>query len=136
MRLYALILSLILIAPSCFPADKTAVTEENVKMFLELYPKFKEITENKPGSENDQNETQQMTLAKMYEFQDEFNSLFADYGITVEEFAQLMQKISIGYACAQMQSQGQDTYGISIPEEDMKVIKQYQAEIEKVLDVK
>ncbi|GEM_PF-2379862 len=136
MRITGLILSLILIASISLATDKTAVNEENVKMFIEMYPKFKEMTERSGGYESTDNETPQMSVAKMYEYQEEFNSLFSKYGISIEEFAQLMQKVSIAYACAQMKAQGQDTYGMSVPEEDLNVIKKYQAELEKALEVK
>jgi hypothetical protein len=139
-----IILILILGLVGCTAAtDVTTVTktvnDASVKAFLQVYPQYKALTK-KYGQQAqfDKSAPLGMKYAK------EAQGLLSKSGLSMESFAALTQKISMGLVEAQMEKSGEGGMfssvakqtGISLTSEEKAVIKKHLPQIQKILSEK
>ncbi|MDP8266289.1 MAG: hypothetical protein P9M07_05020 [Candidatus Aceula meridiana] len=122
-----------------FAIDFQTVSDASVKVFLQLYPKYKTLLE-KYGQDIESNPSAP-TAAK---YAKELENLLDRFGVSIEDFPVLMQKVTTGFAQAQMEQNNMGgmggmfgsmaaKMGNSLAPEEMMVIKKYFPQIEKVL---
>ncbi|MDD4294867.1 MAG: hypothetical protein PHP69_05080 [Candidatus Omnitrophica bacterium] len=122
-----LLVSLLLAMPS-FAETRTKITEKNIKDFIEMFPQY---NANNDGSLN---------FALTAQGKKELQDLLKKYGFTANDYAVLLQKISLALPTIQMQDQGLSTnlFGLagksSLSENEMKILRKYKNELEAVLN--
>jgi hypothetical protein len=114
----------------------STINDDSIKLFLELTPKHRAIIA-KMGADN----PAEHTLDKVLESKNEFDKLFAASGTTLEDFAILTTKISMGLASIQLEQQAlsAETLGLTelaeISDDELSVLRKYSDQIMEVLDI-
>ncbi|MBU1863332.1 MAG: hypothetical protein KKH94_06710 [Candidatus Omnitrophica bacterium] len=103
-RIALILLFLIVASLPAVAEDLIHITSESIETFVQLFPQYKQIVEQYENDEPDSDiietvVTHRSALGK------ELDALFKQYSITVGEFTQLLQKVTIGYTTARMQQQ-------------------------------
>jgi len=122
-----------------FAVDFQTVSDASVKVFLQLYPKYKALLE-KYGEDVASNPSAPTAL----KYTKELENLLGKFGVSIEDFPVLMQKVTMGFAQAQMEQSNMGgmggmfgsmakQMGNSLAPEEMTVIKKYFPRIEQVL---
>jgi len=133
-KIVTLILVLFLTTP-VFAQDMTTLNDDSVKLFLDLFPKYKGMAE-----EMGQNSPLAQTIAKVAAQKNELETLFESHGITYEEFAALTTKVMIGFTSLQMEEKGMaaDPMGLAqianTSAEEMGVLRKYNDELATLLN--
>ncbi len=120
---------------NAWAVDFTTVNKESMQVFVELLPDYKALVQEMEVASE-----QGASFKKAAAHKEKIDALFAQYDISFEEFPVFLQKVSMGYARAQMQKSdmpagmmdmmGQMGQGLS--EKEMAVIEDYSAILEKI----
>ncbi len=116
--------------------DFQTVSDKSVTTFLQVYPQYKALLE-KYGQEPAVGQA----LPRGMQYTKEIESLLSKFGLSIQSFAVLMQKISAGFASARLENSPVSgmfgsvakQMGTSLTPEETAVIKKYLPQIEKIL---
>ena len=118
-------------------ADFSTINKDSLADFLELMPQYKAIVQKYSETFDEEDITDMVSGSQMYK---SVQSLLSEYGISQEEFAAFMQKVTMAFATSQMEKSGMPAmpFGIgnmlATSEEEMNIIKENLEEIEEVFE--
>ena len=110
-------------------ADHTTLNAESIQKFISIFPEYKALLQNY-GENASADSVNPATGLKL---KNELDTLCDKYGLTMQEFTTLAQKVSIGYSALQMQNSGMDPGQMNVmqmvSEKEVAALKPYEAQL-------
>ncbi len=136
MKIFAVSILAFIVVFSVFAGDFQTVNEKSIKTFLQIYPQFVDLAEH-----YSRDQAAAGSLPAVMQYSQEAQNLLDQFGISIEDFSVLAQKISIGFAMVQMGESGSnpmlealtEQMGSSLTSAELDVIQRYSGQIEEVL---
>jgi len=134
MKIFSVLLVLLL---SCgyAPAEEPVILDDNnVQVFIEVFPLYRSLVE-KYGQEADSGNN----LQAAHKYSAEVQSLLKKYNLDMEEFAQIMNRITACFSVIQMEKQGisPESIGLSnfrgITDAEINIVRKYSSYIEGIM---
>lgn len=137
---FAFCILLLMSTTQSFATDYSTINDESIKAFLTIFPEYENaiatMTEN-----IDPSNPVAFALNHKEALTEKLLSILAEYDITLDDFSQLMQKITLGYTNLQMEHSGlppafmkQLTKMNNLSDEEKEVIKRNVIAITEALE--
>jgi hypothetical protein len=115
-------------------ASGDKLDEAKITGFIKAFPEYEALCV-KYGEAAD---AENINMAVAYRYKSEFDALFARYGMTMEDFAIVVNKIGVGYSAAKMKEQGIDPSAVGfdmsslVSPEEVAVVEKHVQELDRV----
>ncbi|MDD4957608.1 MAG: hypothetical protein PHH49_07905 [Candidatus Omnitrophica bacterium] len=123
-----------LVPVSAMAADHTTLNSSNIEAFIGIFPEYKAFLENYGENASEDGVDPAMGL----KMKNELDGLCAKYGMTMPEFTELAQKVSMGYSALQMRNSGMDPNAMNlmqmVSEEEVSALKPYEARLNDIFN--